>query len=185
MADCINYNCQDELGTHTLNDCGYERQGGAASLILIECGATLSGMTANDINALVASGDATIVSNVNVSYDYASPVEAETNVPCQPPRVVNYNREGNWVDRNVNADNINFYNDIFKGRRFGGMIIFECGNEDDPKMKYIDDVITITGADKLPNNNNEFQDIRSTFKWQSLRMPSIFNTPPGIVGINA
>lgn len=181
---CINYNCQDELGAQLLNNCGYERQGGSSQLILIECGSVLSTMTAAAINALVTAGNAVIVKNVNVSYDYASPIEVDSNVPCQPSRIVNYDREGMWVDRNVNSSNVNFYNSIFKGRKFGGMVIVECGNEDDPKVKYIDAVITASGSDRLPNNNNEFQDFKVTFKWKSLNMPSISNKPVGINGID-
>jgi hypothetical protein len=181
---CINYNCQDELGAHLLNNCGYERQGGASQVIFIECGSTLSTISASAINSLVTAGNATIVKNINISYDYASPVEVEANVPCQPSRVVNYNREGTFIDRNVNSSNVNFYNDIFKGRKFAGMLIFECGNEDEPKVKFIDAVITITGSDRLPNNNNEFQDFKGTFKWQSLNMPSIHDKPVGINGID-
>jgi hypothetical protein len=177
---CINYNCQDELGAHLLNNCGYERQGGAANLLLIECGATLSAITAVAINALVSAGNAVWVKNINVSWDYAAPVEADSNVPCQPSRIVNYNRAGTWVDRNVNSSNVNFYNSIFKGRRFSGMLIFECGNEDDPKVHHIDAVVTVSGSNKLPNNNNEFQDFKADFKWQSLYMPSIHNTPAGL-----
>lgn len=182
MSNCINYNCDDEIGDHTLNDCGYERQGGGSATVLLECNHQLTDPSSGtEINAEIAAGRATLIKNVNVSYDRASAVEVDSNIPGQPSRVVTYNRQGTLVDRNVNAANVTFYDGIFKGRQFGGMIIFEATNEDDPKVKFIDSTITFTGSDRLPNTDSEFQDFEGVFKWKKLTMPSIHAFPSGVL----
>lgn len=181
---CINYNCQDELGAQRLNDCGYERQGGAANILLIECGYSLANPSSGaEINALITAGNAQLLRNVNFSYDYASPIEADSNVPCSPARVVIYEREAVLTDRNVNAQNITFYDTIFKGRRFSGVLVFECGNEDQQKVRYISAIITASGSDRFPNNFTDFQDIKATFKWKSLNMPALYSAPVGVAGL--
>lgn len=180
---CINYNCIDPLGEHTLNTCGVERQGGASALVLFECGSLPTDATDGaEINALIAAGEAYLIKNVNVSYGAASPIEIDSNVPCQPQKVINYDREGALVDSNVNAANVEFYNKIFAGRVFGGAIIFECGNEDDPKAKYISKSITFTGSDVLPNTDGEWQRFEATFKWKS-RKPNVevIDVPQGVL----
>lgn len=184
MANCINYNCDDDIGEQTLNDCGYERQGGANAALLIECGETLSDPSdAAEINALIASGGATLVKEVNVSYDRANPVLVDSNVPNRPQKVANYDRSGLLVDRNVNNANVTFYDNIYNGRQFGGMLIFEAGNEDEPKVKYINKTITFTGSDRLPNTTNEFQDFEGTFSWKAKTMPTIHTYPVGVTGL--
>lgn len=179
---CINYNCIDPLGQHTLNQCGLERQGGAADTVMFECGSLPNDPTDGvEINNLIQSGKAVLIRNVNISYEAASPVEIDSNIPCQPSRVVNYDRTGKLIDTNVNPQNVDFYNKIFAGRVIGGMIIKECGNEDDPKIKYIDRPITFTGSDILPATDKEFQRFEATFKWKS-RYPNvkIYDAPVGV-----
>lgn len=180
---CVNYNCIDPLGTHTLNACGIERQGGASAAVLFECGSLPTDPTDGaEINALISAGEAYLIRNVNISYEAASPVEIESNIPCQPAKVINYDRTGRLIDTNVNEQNVVFYNKIFAGRVFGGMIIFECGNEDDPKAKYIDKSITFTGSDLLPSTDSEWQRFEATFKWKS-RYPnvSVIDVPTGVL----
>lgn len=181
---CINYNCQDELGAQRLNDCGYERQGGAANILLIECGFSLANPSSGtEINALVTAGNAQLIRNINFSYDYASAVEVDSNVPCSASRVANYDREATLIDRNVNQQSVTFYDTIFKGRRFSGILLFECGNEDQLKVRYINAVITASGSDRFPNNNNDFQDFKATFKWRSLTMAALYPAPVGVNGL--
>lgn len=181
---CINYNCTDELGAQRLSDCGRERQGGAWAMLLVECGSVLSNpASGTEINALISAGNAVLVRNVNVSYDYASPIQVDSNIPCAPQRTVNYDRTGVIVDRNVNDLNRAFWDQVFKNRVFSSAVIFECGNDDEQKVKFIRAQITFTGSDRLPNTDNEFQDIRGEFKWKSLQMPSIYNYPVGVNGL--
>lgn len=179
---CINYNCIDPLGQHTLNQCGYERQGGAANAIIFECGSLPQDPSdGNEINTLISNGKATVLRNVNISYEAASPVEIDSNIPCQPSKVINYDRSGKLIDTNINSSNVDFYNKLFSGRVIGGMIIEECGNDDDPKAKYIDKPITFTGSDILPATDKEWQKFEATFKWKS-REPNvkIINVPVGV-----
>lgn len=180
---CISYNCTDPIGEHTMNDCGTERQGGASAALLFACGSLPTDPTNGiEINALIAAGNAWKIENVNVSYEAASPVTIDSNVPCQPPVLINYDRTGTLVDTNVNENNVEFYNNVFSGKRkFGGMLIIECGNEDDPKAKYIDKTISWTGSDIMPNNNSEWQRFEAAFSWKT-RKPNVLivNVPQGV-----
>jgi len=178
---CINYNCDDTLGNHTLSNCGLERVGGASAILLLECGHQLTDPSnGTQINAEIAANRATLVQMVSVSYDRASPIEVPSSIPCEPDRVVNYTRQLMLKDENVNADNVNFYNDVFKGRRFEGAIIFECGNESN-QVKFIDATLTFTGSDRLPNSNSEFQDFEGIAKWKGRTMPAIYAAPTGVL----
>ncbi len=169
MAGCLDYNCDDAIGTHTPNDCGVERVGGANAILLIECGSTVSDPTSGtEINALLDAGNAILI-------------EGDSAVPCQPSRVVNYDRTLVILDQNVNAANVTLYDKIYGGRRFSGAIIWECGNEEDQKVKFINSVITFTGSDRLPNSNSEFQDFEGTGKWKAKTMPAIFNAPTSVL----
>lgn len=184
MANCINYNCSDPLGDHTLNDCGEELLGGGSGAVALECNHQLTDpSSAVQINAEIAAGRATLFKNVKIGLDAPSPVEVDSNIGCGSTKVVTYDRTGTWVDGNVNAANQDLYDNLFSGRQLGGLIIHECGTEetDTPKVTWIDASITFTGGRILPTGNNEFQRFEGAFKWRGLRSKSsIHNKPTGI-----
>lgn len=181
MADnCVSYDCNDPLGDHTLNTCNEERQGGADWILMLECDAVLNDPSSEtEINALIAANQATLISEVNVSFPVPAPVVQASNVPGRAERLITNNRELALVDANVNADNVDFYDTMADGREFGGAVIGECCNEVD-RVHFIDAAITFTGGNQLPNTDDTRQDFQLAGKWKSKNNPSIHAAPAGI-----
>lgn len=180
MANCINYNCE-EIGEHTLNeDCGDLLLGGLSDAVLLDCGHQVTDPTdGTQILDEITAGRAWLVKNIKVGISPASPVQIDALKACGTQTLVTYNRSGNWVDGNVNSENIDFYSKIFRGRSFGGMILRECGNPNS-KATYIDAEITFTGDRIVPDNNNELQRFEATFIWKSKDIASQINEPVGV-----
>jgi len=184
MANCINYNC-DELGSHTINDeCGDEILGGIKHVVLLDCGhSVVDPSDAAEINAALAANEAVLIRNVKLSVDAGSPVEIDPPVACSPAKVITYERQGTFIDGNVNNANVTFYNGVFGGRSLGGMILFECGNEANETITFIDSEIRMQGDRLIPDSNTDFQRFEGTFKWRSKNMPAIYAAPVGVNGL--
>ncbi len=181
MANCVNYNCEDQLGDHLLNDCGEELQGGIESVIFLECDNQLTDPSdAVEVQAELDAGRATLVKNVKLSLDAPTPVKIASNVACAPDKIVRYDRTGSYVDGNVNDNNVDFYNEVFSGRSFGGLILHECETD---KVTWIDEEIIVEGGRIIPDNNGEFQTFTGVFNFQTKPDQvdgNIFNEPAGI-----
>lgn len=184
MPNCVNYDCNDPLGTQLLNDCGEELLGGGSGALLLECDHQLTDpSSAVEIAAEIAAGRATLFKNVKIGIDQASPIEVDSNVSCGTSKLVNYDRTGTWIDGNVNSANVTLYDKVYSGRTFGGMVIYQCGTAEADSgelVEWIDAAITVTGSKLLPNTNNEFQTFNGTFKWRKKTMPSLHTAPVGI-----
>lgn len=185
MANCLNYDCNDPIGEHLPNDCGEELLGGSNGALVLECDHQLTDpSSAVQINAEIAAGRATLLTNAKIGIDAAAPIEVDSNVSCGTTKLVNYDRTGTLIDGNVNATNINFYDKLFSGRSFGGLILNLCGTAEaettGAKVEWIDSAVTFTGSKLLPNNNNEFQTFSGAFKWRKKTMPSLHEAPEGI-----
>jgi len=184
MANCIDYSCNDELGTHLLNICGDELLGGISAFIFLECNHQLTNASnATQIAAEIAAGRATKVVGIKVGIAKPSPVEIESNVSCGTTKLVTYDRTGTLVDGNVNPSNIGFYNGVFGGRVFGGLIMYLCGTIESDQgelVEWIDAAVSFTGGKVTPNTNNSFQTFEGDFKWRKKTMPSLHNAPAGI-----
>lgn len=182
MANCINYNC-DPIGEHTLNAaCGIELLGGMSDAILLDCNHTVTNpSSASQINANIASGNARLVKNIKIGLALGSAVKVDALIACGTARIVTYDRSGTLIDGNVNSANVAFYNTLFSGRKLGGIILNECGQEDtNPQVTWIDSEVEFTGDRIVPDNNKEFQKFEGTFTWISKRMPNIYAQPIGI-----
>src|SRR3990170_4787181 len=106
MANCYNYNCDEALGNHLLNDCGEEKQGGIKDLIILECNHQLTDPSdANAVAAEINAGRATLVKNLKIGIAAPNPIEAEPQISCSTSKVVTYDRTANMVDGNVNSNN--------------------------------------------------------------------------------
>lgn len=180
--NCINYNC-DDLEPHTLNeDCGDNLLGGLSDAVLFDCDTLMTDPSnGTQVLAEITAGRAWLVRNIKVGISPASPIEIDALKACGTQSLVTYNRSGTWIDGNVNTFNIEtFYNPIFRGRSFGGMILKECGSGND-KITFIDAEITFRGDRIIPDNNNELQRFEGTFSWKSKDMPlGQLNEPAGV-----
>jgi len=170
MANCINYNCT-ELPDHVQNDCNSILKGGVDAVIVLECGHSITDPSnATQINDAITAGKATLIEAVKYSVEAASPIEIDSDVACQAPRTINYDRAGTYLDANVSDINIDFYNELNDGRNFGGLILHEC---DADEITWIDDAVRFSGSRVIPNDNNDRQRFEGGFKWKSLVEGSI------------
>ena len=159
MANCINYNCADELGAQELLDCDGDNLGGASAVIFLACNHT----------------------DVEIGIGKASAVKITPPSGCAVEKVINYNRSGTYRDGNVNSTNITNYNALFNGTPLGGMIIFECAaNDGVGQVTWIDSEVTFEGDRVLPVSQTEIQVFDATFMWINKYMPMIYAVPPGI-----
>lgn len=184
MANCIDYNCLDALGDQVLNACGEELLGGSSSIILLECSSQLTDPSnGTQIAAEIAAGRATIIKNVKVGYGKPSPVEIDSNISGGTSVLVTYDRSGTLIDGNVNSNNVTFYNNLFAGRTFAGMILYLVGTAEaasGAKVEWLNSQITFTGGKVLPDNNKEFQRFEGDFKWRKKTGNQIYPCPVGI-----
>lgn len=184
MANCLNYDCNDPLGTHVPNDCGEELLAGVSGMVLLECNTQLtSASSASQINAEISAGRARLLLNLKVGIDAPSPIEIESNVAGGTTKLVTYDRTLNLIDGNVSSSNISFYDGVFGGRVFGGAILYLVGTEESTvgeQVYYINSAINFTGGLTIPNNNNEFMTFNGVAKWRGKTMGTLVTAPVGI-----
>lgn len=184
MANCINYDCQDVLGDHQPNDCGELLLGGVSSIILLECNTQLTDPSSTvEVAAEIAAGRATQIDNVKVSIEAASPVTIDPPVSCSTPQLVTYDRSGTLIDGNVSDNNISVYNQVFAGRKFGGMLLYLCGTSESTlgaQVLWIDAQVTLTGSLIVPPNNNDMNRFEGKFNWRSIGDPQMYDAPANI-----
>ena len=183
MANCINYDCDDLLGTHTPNECDEELLGGSDAMILLECNHQLTDpSSATQINAEIAAGRARKITGVKIGINERSPVQVEANKVGVPQRLVNYDQSGTVIDANVNPDNVDFYSQLTGGKTLGGIIANLKGTETATQhyVLFIDAAVSFTGSMPIKNNNDENIKFTSTFSWRDKALPSLHNAPSGI-----
>jgi hypothetical protein len=184
MANCVNYDCADTLGTHLLNDCGEELLAGISGTVLLECNHQLTDpSSASQINAEIAAGRATLFDNLKIGLDEPSAVTVDSNIVGGTPKLVTYDRSGTAIDSNVNQNNINTYNQLLGGKVMGGAIMYLKGTEESTagaKVLWIDAAISFTGGLPIQNDNNVNMFFNNKFTWRKKDMPSLYAAPNGI-----
>ena len=184
MSFTCNAYCAEQLPAHTLNDCDYERTGAGDAMLVLACGHGITDPSdAAEVQAAIDAGTATLIKNVRVFYDRASPTLVDSNIPNRPQKVSRYERTATLRDANVNEANIAFYNLLATGRTFGGIIIKESGNDDEQKVRWINEVVTFNGSDNLPESDTEFQNFEIQMLWRTRNNnvnPAMYDVPVGI-----
>lgn len=184
MADCIDYNCDEgSLGTYHENDCGKEFSGGISQAVIFYCGHQLTDPTDGvAVLAEITAQRAQLVTGASFSIDDPQGQETESIVPCRPPSVTTYKRAGTYANPNVNSDNDDFHDILFSGKKFGGLLLYECQSNADgfPQCKWIDEVITFKGGLTVPGKTTDKQAYKGTFAWESLGNPKTVATPAGV-----
>lgn len=184
MPNCINYECDDELGLHTLNECGEELLAGGSGMVLLECDHQLTdASSASQINAEIAAGRATLLDNVKIGLNEAEPIQVDSNIVGATQKLVSYNRSGTLIDGNVSNLNVAFYNKVFGGRTFGGAIVYIKGTEEAASgtlCTWIDAPLTFTGSLPIQNNNDQNMVFTGSFNWRKKDMPTLPAAPTGI-----
>lgn len=184
MANCLNYECNEELEDHLPNECSEIVLGGSKDAIFLECNHQLTDpSSASQINAEIAAGRAKLVREVKIGFDAPSPVNIDSPTGTGPQILINYDRTGTILDANVNENNVDFYNTVFAGRKFGGLILHNTSTVDTDlgeKVWFIDAQITFTGGPILPNVDNDYQRFEGTYAWRKLTSATLHDAPTGI-----
>lgn len=182
MANCVNYDCDDALGEYNENECGEELPGGANAAVFLECNHQLTDASdGTAVLAEIAAGRAKLVTGAFFSIEAPAPVTQDSIQACKPPVLVTYNRTLTYRNGNVSQANRDFHNVIFRGKKFGGLIIYECGTADslNPQVTWIDSQVTFTGGRILPGST-ELQRFESQGSWVSKDMEILANVPAGV-----
>lgn len=185
INNCINFNCDDTLGTYAENNCGYTVPGGANAAVFLECNSTVT--DASDGAQIQADLDATppkatLITGASFTIEAPTPQIIASKVPCRPDQVSTYTRTSTYYNPNVSIENSVFHSTMFKGRKFGGVILYECGANDAgfAQCTWIDNQLTVTGGRILPGSNKEEQRYEGTIAWESINEPYIVETPANI-----
>ena len=178
MADCISYDCTDDLGNHLLNTCGVESLGGLKDIIILECNHTLTDPSdGTEVLAEIAAGTATLIKNVKIGVPAASPIKSAALIACSSDTVRNYDRTLNWVDGNMNENNIQLYNNLLGGQVKGGAILHGCGTDE---VTWINSPISFEGSRVIPDTDDDAQHFAITGMWKEVTEGSIYSTPVGV-----
>jgi hypothetical protein len=178
---CTIYNCDDELGTHTQNDCGSIVRGGYQDLILLSCGHSITDPSDEvEVAAAIAANEATLIRGIKGAIPIGSPVKVTSMKANEPDIIVKYDFSGTWMDQNVNTSNVTFYNQVLDGRTFGGVIFHNA----DEGLVYMHSADTrCEGGLVMPDGNQEQERYEVTFifsKDPDDVIPLIAPEPPGI-----
>jgi hypothetical protein len=184
MANCLDYNCDDVLVDHRPNDCGEILLGGVANAIFLECNTQLTDpSSASQINAEIAAGRAKKITQVKMGFGAPNPIQIDNPTGVGPQILINYDHTGSLADFNVNPNNVDFYNTVNSGRKFGGLILQMTGTIDadaGEQVWFINSQVTFTGGPILPNQDNDYARFESSFAWRKKTSPTLHTAPVGI-----
>lgn len=175
---CTSY-CDDDLLPHGLVNCDVYSLGGSPAMIVGACGTTLVDPSdADEINALIEAGTATLINNVRVSLPAGAPVLLDSPVGCGSQIRVNEDRTLTLFDANVTDENVLFFDDL-NNRKLAWALIYLC---DSNKVVYINPTAGITSSIQfvIPEQNNEFQRFEGTLSWRDKSIPKQYDAPTGI-----
>lgn len=181
MTDCYQYNCDDALGTHLLNDCNSTTRGGYRNVIFLECGHSITDPSDGaSILAAIAAGEAHVIKNVKLGLPAPSPTQLDSYIANAPQIVASYEHGGTMMDQNVNDTNCVFYNNLYDGRSFGGIILH---NADEGQVYWYDKETRFTGGLVHPDSKSEVERFESAFTFSSKTGSSvcrIYTEPAGV-----
>jgi len=180
--NCGNFECDESLGTYEENECNIELSGGSNKAVFLECNHQLTDPSnGTAIQAEIDAGRAHLITAAYFEIPLASPVTVEAVEACKPPVLVTYNRTLIHRNGQVNINNGTFYSTIFGGKKFGGIILYECGTADalNPQVTWIDSQVSFTGNRILPGSS-ELQRFEGTGAWISKVEPTLHQVPANI-----
>jgi len=184
MTGCNVY-CSTPLGEQVLNDCAEKIEGGIAEAILFVCGHEPADPSdANEIESILADGNARHVKEVKMGINKPSPVKPETKVSGRSPKVSIYEITGTLIDANVSTDSQAFYDglDSVNGRVIGAILAAPAG--DDPVAYFIKPPkgVVFEGGAVVPNDTDDFTHYDYEFHYKAKKAFDIVDAPVGIFG---
>jgi hypothetical protein len=176
MSSC-NYNCAD-LPAHEQVSCGNYRKGGINAVAIVDCGHTITDWeNATQWQTNIDAGLVTLIQPVRGAIPDPSPVEGPNPNGCGSENTLDdFDRTATWIDFNVTAANITFYNALNK--RIANLVVYHgC---DTPEITVIENNVNFVAMRRVDENKRVKQSFAVTAKWTSLDEPSLYDAPAGI-----
>lgn len=182
MAYCGNlYNCSNAFAEdYVPGTCGEFFLGGISAILLLRCDVTITDPTSGtEIQNLIDGNDAKLILGVQGQIDAPSGVSVTSFISCVPDIPVTYDRTITFADRNVTAQNVEFYNSInaAAGWTNGGALLYQC---DADRVLFVDAPLRLSGGMITPPQNNEMQRFEWTLTYRDQTDPLIYDAPAGI-----
>lgn len=172
--------CANSLEDYANQDCFENFAGGVRNLIIFQQDLPTNPSDASEIQALLDSGDAKLLTNLKVGMPEPSPITSPSMVSCSPEITINYDRTLSWIDANAVAGNFDFYNSLNNTTGFeaAGVLLHHC---DVDRVQFITSPINFTGGFILPDDNTDQpQHWSFTAKFKAKGDPLVYETPAGI-----
>lgn len=180
---CIDYCNDDPMGAFEVLGCGSDPLGGFSAAVLFEClHDTVDYSNGAQVLADIAAGKAHLIERASFEIPAAAAVTQDSLVPCEGTRLVNYDRTVNYTNPNVTPVNVTTHDQVFSGRKFGALMLYNCAVEDgEPEyVTVIKNPLTAQGSFVGPRTNTEFQRFEGTFAYRSKKNPSRQLAPAGV-----
>ncbi len=179
---CVDYCYSDTLPDPEVISCGTDPKGGVFAMVLLECNNQLTDPSSGtQVNAEIAAGRAKLVERISLSLEKPTPVTQESIIACETPQLTTYDRKGTYKNPNVTPQNVVFHNGLFDGRRFGGIILFYCGEDDEDWVDWIDSTVKFTGGRVIPQKDTELQLFDGDFTYRGKKDPLRYAAPAGVL----
>lgn len=178
MANLCDYNCAT-LPEHEQISCGQFRKGGLSAAAFVDCDANITDWSdETEWNAAIAAGKVRIIAPIRGSIPEPTPVEGENPNGCGSATILDtFDRTVEIKDYNVNANNIDFYNQLNRTKK---QVVLFAGCDGQDEITVIDSSVTFVAREVLPENNREKRMFMITGKWTEYDMPMIYTAPAGI-----
>lgn len=179
--NCNDYNCDEDIGTHTPIDCNDFSRGGYPNCIILACGHAITDPgNATQVQTALDSDLAWLVQNVTLELPAPSAVKVDSPIANEPQLVTGYEYSGTLTDGNVSSANCTFYNNVGSGKAFGGIIFH---NKQEGKVYWHNDSVRFEGGLVLPRTDAEIEMYTYTFNFKKdadASNPTIATEPAGI-----
>lgn len=142
-------------------------------MIFVRRGATLNDPTnKNDVETLLANGQAGRIENVKAGWDDPEPVRVESPYACEPQAAPIKNWSGTIMDGKITENNIDFWDsaDAVNGASFGAFIMYSCNNG---VQYYVEANILLFGGWVNPMTDEELQMFNINMEWRSKTSPQL------------
>lgn len=178
MAD-LDY-CFGDLFVHEKIQCSNWLHGGIDGLIVFKTNSVIADYTVKaNWDALLNSGDATIITNIKGEFPDGAPVEGDNPIGCGTDTVLDgFDFTLNIMDYNVNAENDANYASINGGTYY--VAIHLCNEDQLLIVEQATNVVAIPA--NVPTSKKEKQRYNTSYKWSADKdwYPIRIDSPAGL-----
>lgn len=175
MPSC-DFNCA-ALPSYVRVTCNDFDKGGISSIGVLDCDHAITDFTlAAQYTTEISGGNLTLIETVRAQMPVASPIENPNPSGCGPDTILDgFERTVTWVDSNVSAANVTFYNELNKRRFY--LILYNCGSD---VVRVIQTPVSFMATEVYPESDKARATWEVTAKWSSFDAPEYYAAPTGI-----